>query len=83
MLKLTAALKTSHRAYARSETPDDLVHRILTRDPSPADHRKRKERAHHKDLAVGEVDELDDGIDHRVAERDQRDQRAVGEPDDR
>ena len=31
---------------------------------------------------MGEVDQLDDAVDERVAERDQRDQRAVGEADD-
>ena len=34
--------------------------------------RERAEGADHEDLAVGEVDELDDAVDHRVAERDQR-----------
>ena len=36
------------------------------------DHRVRGERADHHDLAVREVDELDDPVDHRVAERDDR-----------
>jgi hypothetical protein len=36
------------------------------------DHRPAGERAHHQHLAVGEVDEVDDAVDHRVAERDQR-----------
>jgi hypothetical protein len=36
------------------------------------DHRNRGERAHHHQLAVGEVDEPDDAVDHGVAERDQR-----------
>ena len=30
------------------------------------------ERAHHEDVAVGEVEELEDPVDERVAERDQR-----------
>ena len=30
------------------------------------------ERAQHKDLAMGEVDELEDAVNHRIAERDQR-----------
>ena len=28
--------------------------------------------AHHVDITVSEVDELDDAVDHRIAERDQR-----------
>ena len=31
----------------------------------------REECADHEDFAVGEVDELDDPVDHRVAQRDQ------------
>ena len=30
------------------------------------------ERAHHEDVAVGEVQELEDPVDERVAERDER-----------
>ena len=33
---------------------------------------KRDHRADHHDLAVREVDELDDAVDHRVAQRDDR-----------
>ena len=43
---------------------------------------ERDERPDHEDLAVGEVDELDDPVDERVAERDQGVDRAVGEPED-
>ena len=39
------------------------------------------EGAHHEDFAVGEVDQLDDAVDERIAERDQGDQGAVGEPE--
>ena len=39
----------------------------------------RDERADHEHVAVGEVDQLDDAVDERVAERDQRPDRAVGE----
>ena len=35
------------------------------------EHEERGEDAHHEDVAVGEVDELDDAVDHRVAERDE------------
>ena len=40
------------------------------------------EGADHEDLAVGEVDQLDDAVDHRVADRDQRVQRPEGQPVD-
>ena len=36
----------------------------------------RHEGADHEDVAVGEVDQLDDPVDHRVAEGDQRVDRA-------
>jgi hypothetical protein len=41
--------------------------------------RDRDERADHEHLAVGEVDQLDDPVDQRVAEGDERPDRAVGE----
>ena len=47
--------------------------------PEPS---RRDERADHEDLAVGEVDQLDDSVDERVAERDQRPDRAVREAGD-
>ena len=37
------------------------------------------EGAHHEDLAVREVDELQDPVDHRIAERDERDHRPLGD----
>ena len=46
----------------------------LAHDPAEEDH--GHERADHEDVAMGEVDELDDPVDHRVAERDQRVDRA-------
>jgi len=36
---------------------------------------ERAERPHHEDLAMGEVDELDDAVDDGVADRDERVQR--------
>ena len=39
----------------------------------------RDERADHEHLAVGEVDQLDDAVDHRVADRHQRPDGAVRE----
>ncbi len=59
-------------------------HRRRGRDPEPerGPERERDQRADHEHLAVGEVDQLDDPVDHRVAERDQRPDRAVGDPVD-
>ena len=37
----------------------------------------REHRAEHEQVAVGEVDQLDDAVHHRVAEGDQRVQRTV------
>ena len=73
-----------HRADKRRAEPTPTIAARPTSEVTPvaADDRGREERAHHEDLAVGEVDQLDDAVDERVAERDQRDQRAVGEPDD-
>ncbi len=42
-----------------------------------ADREEAGERAHHEDVAVGEVDQLDDPVDHRVAEGDE----SVDEPE--
>ena len=39
-------------------------------------------RADHVDVAVREVEELEDPVDHRVAERDQRVEAADGQPSD-
>ena len=41
--------------------------------------RQRDEQAEHEDVAVGEVDQLDDAVHHRVAERDQREDGPAGE----
>ena len=49
--------------------------------PSSADQRQRQERRQHEQIAVGEVDQLEDAVDHRVAQRDQREHHAVGEAD--
>ena len=46
----------------------------LAGDPAQED--DGQERAEHEDVAVGEVDQLDDPVDHRVAERDERVDRA-------
>ena len=47
--------------------------------PDRADHRVRDEAADHEQVAVGEVDQLDDAVDERVADGDQRPDGAVGE----
>ena len=36
-----------------------------------ADRVEARKGAHHEDVAMGEVDELDDAVDHRVAEGDE------------
>ena len=48
--------------------------------PSQVRHRYGDERAEHEHVAVGEVDQLDDPVDERVAERDQRPDRPVRDP---
>ena len=44
--------------------------------------RQRQHRAEHEDVAVGEVDQLDDAVDEGVAQRDEGVDQAVREPDD-
>ena len=45
--------------------------------PERLPQRERREGADHEDLAVGEVDQLDDSVDERVPERDERPDRPV------
>jgi hypothetical protein len=47
-----------------------------------AEDRQTDEGAYHEVVAVGEVDELYDPVDQRVAERDERDYGPVSDPDD-
>ncbi len=47
------------------------------------DHRGGEEPAEHEDVAVGEVDELEDAVDERVAERDERVESAFRQSDER
>ena len=47
------------------------------------DHRRREHAAEHEHVAVREVDQLEDPVDERVAERDERVDGAVREPDER
>ena len=46
-----------------------------------SDDRRRDHPAEHEHVAVGEVDQLEDAVDERVAERDERVERAVRQPD--
>jgi hypothetical protein len=50
--------------------------------PSATIRKKPEEGAHHEHLAVREVDELQDAVDHRVAEGHEGDHRALREPRD-
>ena len=43
---------------------------------------ERDEEAQHEDVAVGEVDQADDPVDHGVAERDEGEDGAAGDPVD-
>jgi hypothetical protein len=43
------------------------------------DQGQREECAQHEQVAVGEVDQLDDAVHHRVADRDEREERPRGE----
>ena len=49
-------------------------------EPERAPQADGGEGADHEDVAVREVDQLDDAVDERVADRDQRPDRAVGQP---
>ena len=73
-----------HRDYQRCEQSDDQPEdrRLLGETDDWPEPDGRDERADHEHLAVGEVDQLDDSVDERVAERDQRPDRAVGQTGD-
>ena len=45
------------------------------------DARARDKAAEREDISVGEVDQLENAVDERVAERDERIDRALGQPD--
>ena len=82
MPQLSAPLKSIAREQARGARRATICAQpasVVT--PERADDGEREEGAHHEDFAVGEVDQLDDAVDQGVAERDQRDQRAVRDPD--
>jgi hypothetical protein len=58
----------AQRDRARGGQHDDGDRR-QARSGQQVDHAERHHRTDHHHLAVGEVDELDDAVDHRVAER--------------
>ena len=70
------ARRASARDSAPGETPADIPN--SRRD----EHRGGDHPAEHEDVAVREVDQLEDAVDERVAERDERVERALGEPDE-
>ncbi len=79
-----------HRDEQGQEHPDDLEDgpAVVRHGAEEAQARERAgehgdayEGADHEVVAVGEVDELDDAVDQRVAEGDERDDRPVGDPD--
>ena len=74
---MSTAAATATRTAATSITAR-ATQALPARDvrQQPAVGRQPGEGPHHEDLAVGEVDQLDDPVDHRVAQRDE----AVGGP---
>ena len=55
--------------------------RVLLQAEHAQRDRRRDHPADHEHVAVGEVDQLEDAVDERVAERDERVERAVRQPD--
>ena len=74
-----------HRDRERREQPDDDQEdaRLVVQPEDRHDHRARDEPGEREDVAVGEVDELEDPVDERVPERDEPVDRAVRRADDR
>ena len=48
-------------------------------DPERPRHEQGRERAEHVDFAMGEVDQLDDAVDERIAQGDERVDAASGQ----
>ena len=67
-------ISVSARPKIRPSGPVAIV------SPSVAPQRDGRERANREDVAVGEVDQLDDPVDERVADCDQRPDGAVRQP---
>src|SRR6185437_14402019 len=60
-----------YRDEQAGEDDDDRGKRGVRADQS-GDDRQRDHRSYHHDFAVREIDQADDAVDHRVAERNQR-----------
>ena len=58
---------------------DRIVDRLVGQAERDGHDPHRDERPDHEHVAMGEVDELDDPVDHRVAEGDERVDRAEGQ----
>ena len=70
-----------HRDHEHAEQPDgEADDRVPGGEAEGPVEAHGRERPDHEQVAVGEVDQLDDPVDERVAERDQRPDRAVREP---
>ena len=63
--------------HQREQEPDR--HRRIARAAEHLEHAEADERADHEDVAVGEVQELEDTVDEGVAKRDQRVGAALGQ----
>src|SRR3972149_3765008 len=75
-----AAKPRGRRGGARDPRPRRLRRAALQAEGG--EDRERHERAEHEQVAVREVDQLDDPVDERVAEGDERDERSVAQADD-
>src|SRR5215208_3346657 len=69
--------------YYLQEGPGAVGYRAEKRKTKEcaAEDRQTDEGAYHEDVAVGEVDQLYDPVDQRVAKRDERDYGPVSDPD--
>ena len=81
------AAASSHGERPGSTSEDADEHEPGLRDPArldpqPLHGEERAEGADHEDLGVGEVDQAQHAVDEGVAERDQRVDRARGQPVD-
>ncbi len=56
--------------------------RVRVKVEDREEHRRGEQPAEHEHVAVREVDQLEDPVDERVAERDERVERAVREADE-
>ena len=63
-----------HQRDRQSDQSETRVGRRRNADSKEIENRQPHNRAEHEQIAVSKVDQLDDPVDHRVAERDQREQ---------